>query len=79
MHVPCLQVVCIDHEADPLLTAHEERAVEATAAVASQGMAARVKALAKVVVESMGGSFDCNDTLAHFWQAESERQKKLHK
>lgn len=34
------------------------------------------QALAKVVVEAMGGYFEDSDTLNQFWRSESEREKK---
>ncbi len=39
----------------------------------------RAQALAQVVVDRMGGTFDNNDTLSHFWQAASDKEKKLRK
>jgi hypothetical protein len=35
------------------------------------------QALANLVVDTMGGKYDSIDTMAHFWQAESQREKQL--
>lgn len=71
-----VQVVSINLEEDGALCALQQRAAEATARVAAQGTGARVEALARLVVEAMGGSFDDNETLEHFWQSESGREKR---
>ncbi|GFH22805.1 protein kinase domain-containing protein, partial [Haematococcus lacustris] len=69
------EAVVIDHSEDSNLCAFEERAADVSAEVVSQGPAARIKALAQIVVDSMGGTYDCDDTLSHFWQAASAAEK----
>ncbi|GFH33104.1 protein kinase domain-containing protein [Haematococcus lacustris] len=50
------EAVVIDHSEDSNLCAFEERAADVSAEVVSQGPAARIKALAQIVVDSMGGT-----------------------
>ncbi|GFH29378.1 protein kinase domain-containing protein, partial [Haematococcus lacustris] len=69
------KAVVIDHSEDSNLCAFEERAADVSAEVVSRGPAARIKALAQIVVDSMGGTYDCDDTLSHFWQAASAAEK----
>lgn len=73
------EVVCVDHDQDSSLCSLRDRAAEAIEEVgASQGStAAKVEALAKVVADYFGGSFDCEDALTQLWMAASAAEKKV--
>lgn len=70
------EVVVVDHEHDNSLLSVEERVAEAMTEAAAHDLAARIKVLAEVVAEQLGGACDCDEALEARWLSASATERR---